>query len=243
MKQGSMIVAIVLLIASNGASLASEYITGTGFMISSDGLVLTNHHVVAKCADPIEVKYFKSGRSRAVIIAKGKALDLALLATRFRSVPYLRLRANGGIVTLPTRGEIVHTLGFTGGVFSPRGGLITDTSDPALAERTGDPRFTEVGAIIGLDSGPGASGSPVLDDTGLLIGIIWGGHLSLPNYGVPHMLNNAAISGFLTANGVPVPVADTGPYPRYNLNSVLDHVVRIGGLLSETTVQITCPVQ
>jgi len=242
MKEGRMIVAFALLIITHGASTASEYAIGTGFMISSGGLVLANRHVVAKCAGPIEVSYVASGRSRAVIVAKGRVLDLALLATGFRNTPYLRLHASEGKVTLPIRDELIFTLGFIGGKFSPRGGLITDVFDPVLEELTGDRRFSKAGAIISLNSGHGASGSPVLNSTGLLIGIIWGGHFSQPEFITPHMLNNAAIYGFLSANGVSVPMADKGPYDLQVSKGVWDHIVRITKHLSARTVRITCAV-
>jgi S1-C subfamily serine protease len=242
---GKGIVAFLLLISYNGASMATKYIVGTGFMISPNGLILTNRHVVEDCVGPIEARYIASGVSRAVIIAKGKTLDLALLATGFRDVPYLHLRENEGKVSLPVRDEFVHTLGFIENVFSPRGGTVTDTSDPALAKLTGKPILVDAGAIIGLNSGHGASGSPVVDDTGLLIGIIWGGPVGTPDYATPHMFNGAAIYSFLSANQIPVPMADTGPYSRSSKvkssHPAWDHIVQIEGFLSETTVRIACP--
>ncbi len=56
------------------------------------------------------------------------------------------------------------------------------------------------------------------------------------------MLNNVAIYGFLTANGVPVPMADTGQIDPMGAKDGWDHITRVGEPLSVTTVKITCPV-
>ncbi len=237
-----LILTIVLLIASFGTATASENVTGTGFVISPDGLVLTNRHVVERCMGPIEVKYIVSGLSHAVIVAKGQGLDFALLSTGFRNVPYLRLRRIDKNGTLPIRDELVHTLGFIDGEFSPRGGVITDISDPVLGERTGDPRSNALGAIISLNSGRGASGSPVLDNTGLLIGIIWGVDELRRDFVTPHMLNNIAIYAFLKANGVLAQMANKGPYDPVDSKNVWDHFTDIVGNMGGTTVQISCPI-
>jgi S1-C subfamily serine protease len=118
--------------------MSRSYIVGTGFLISHEGFVLTNRHVVEGCDDPIEVTYNEKVAeelhmpppiSRVKIVAQGKILDLALLATSFRNFPYLSLRG-----ALPKRDEFVHTLGFIGGEWSVRGGTIRDTPDPVLAQ-------------------------------------------------------------------------------------------------------------
>src|SRR5215471_15719717 len=121
-------IGICLLTAVCRTPLASTDILATGFVISADGFILTNRHVVESCAEPIDVQFIGSGSRRGVIVATGKSLVLALLATGFRHAPYLRLRASESKASLPIRGEPVHTLGFIGGEFSPRGGLITETS-------------------------------------------------------------------------------------------------------------------
>jgi S1-C subfamily serine protease len=247
---------------SERAATTHFYIVGTGFLVSPEGFVLTNRHVVEECADPIEATYNEKVAehlqipppiSRVKILAQGKTLDIAVLATDFRNFPYLRLRAERGKISdgsLPKRDEFVTTLGFIGGEWSVRGGQITDTFDPLLAKLSESapnlpaPGYGAFGAVVSLGSGHGASGSPIVDDSGLLLGIIWGG---IGNEGEPHILNNVAIYAFLKAHGVPVPMANIGPYPpRWHgrgMDAWMKHTAAILGLLMRTTVRITCPAR
>ena len=52
--------------------------TGTGFAVSQDGHILTNHHVVADCAE-VRVKPQVKEAAAAVIVARDPNNDLALL--------------------------------------------------------------------------------------------------------------------------------------------------------------------
>lgn len=223
--------ALVLMTGVVGAQDSEIYGIGTGFLISADGLVLTNRHVVSKCVDPPEVSYVVSGRSKAKVIAQGRKLDLALLKTDFRDVPFLRLRTKGGKISLPVVDEIIHTVGFFEGEWNPRGGQVIQSSDPELLTVPGQPLFSKAGSVIRLHSGPGASGSPVLDENGLLIGIIWA--KTKEHWDEPwiHILNNVALYSFLRIHGVPIPTSDIGPNPISKAKGVWEHIVQMGEVL------------
>lgn len=261
-------VGLILFLALCGAAFSQESVTAdahivaTGFLISPEGFVLTNRHVVDHCGGPIEATYNEKVAeslkipppiSPAQVVARGKTLDLALLATGFRNFEYLRLRGNGGRIrdaSLPQQDEFVTTLGFMDGEWNPRGGMISKTSDPLLAKmpqstaKLPGPGYAALGAVVDLQTGTGASGSAVLDDSGLVIGIIWGG---VGNEGEPHILNNLAIYAFLTANGVSVPLEDIGPYPPHwqgrGVKAFFNHQADLLSVLAMTTVRITCPAR
>ena len=241
MKTGFVIVSLVVLIASCGAATASEYASGTGFLISPKGLILTNRHVVEDCEGPITATYVTVGSRQAEIVVMGKGLDLAVLTTNSQDVPYLKLRASEGTVDLPVLKEQVHTFGFHQGGATPHGGLIWKLSSNVLGE------LAPVGAVIDTNSGPGASGSPVVDDSGLVLGIIWLLDHSDPDRVRPHMINSVGIYLFLEVHGIQIELSEVGPHPNPNpkpkdVKELVDHLADIVGLLFRTTVRITCPV-
>ena len=63
---------------------------GSGFVISSDGFILTNHHVVAD-ADEIQVQFADRSEYTAEIIGSDRRSDLALLKIDATNLPSLKL--------------------------------------------------------------------------------------------------------------------------------------------------------
>jgi len=131
--------------------------TGSGFIISTDGLVVTNHHVIEGCSA------VKVPPGLATVVASDPYFDLALLRTN-RSVPAPAVfRAEGGV----RPGDSVVVLGY------PLRGLLS--SEPnvstgivsSLSGPRNDSRVFQMSAPIQ----PGNSGGPVLDESGHVAGV------------------------------------------------------------------------
>lgn len=145
--------------------------SGTGFFITQSGHVVTNHHVVAGCA-ALSVTSAVGGATAAKLIAGDRAKDIALLQAPFKPPGIAVFKASGkllpgddvAVVGYPLLGRMtILPIMVTGHVYVGGG--------PA---RPG--RFP-----IKIDIRRGNSGSPVMDDTGLVVGII-SADLNTPNY-------------------------------------------------------------
>src|SRR3989339_855130 len=70
---------------------------GSGFFVSSDGLIVTNRHVVS--ADNVEYAvYTNSGKKYdAKVIARDQVLDIALIKVTGSGFPYLKLGDSDGL--------------------------------------------------------------------------------------------------------------------------------------------------
>ncbi len=135
---------------------------GSGFVIDADGLVVTNHHVVAG-AERIRVHLADKTDLPAVLVGSDAATDVALL--RITSPPGLRAVTLGDSDRVRV-GEWVcaigNPLGFdhsaTVGVVSSKGRKIWDQSFDA---------YIQTDAAIN----PGNSGGPLLDAAGRVVGV------------------------------------------------------------------------
>ncbi len=151
--------------------------SGTGSILTSDGLVLTNDHVVANAESgrvfPNLVVYFKptliSGDNRkdltkpflVDVIARDSELDLALL--RVKDPPSGLRPVEVGDSEEVEIGESVAAIGHPGG-----GGLWTLTTGTISSKRRDRARdvFQTDAAI-----NPGNSGGPLFDEYGRLVGV------------------------------------------------------------------------
>src|SRR5258708_39899898 len=137
-------------------------VQGTGFLVRSDGLILTAWHVV-KDARRIGVRCEGREQVFATLAERSPTLDLALLQTPLTDMPYLS--------TAPARsarkGDPVFTIGY-----------------PAALELGPEPKFSEctISALSGSERDgvrmlvtvpihPGSSGGPLIGVDGAVVGI------------------------------------------------------------------------
>jgi len=136
----------------------------TGFIISSNGYVVTNYHVV-KDADSVHLENTKGESFRAEIIYTDPANDLAMLYISDSTFKAPKSTPYTFKATASELGEDVFTIGF------PRDDVVYGQG--YLSSQTGYAGDTTA-YQISIPVNPGNSGGPVLDSKGNVIGIISG---------------------------------------------------------------------
>ena len=148
--------------------------SGTGFLISADGLILTNKHVI-NVADEKTGQYkilLNSGKQYyAQLIGKDPINDLAVLKIFDKNLPYVELGDSDKLQIGSTVVAIGNTLGryqnsATKGIVSGLGRSI-EASDQTGANAESLDNVIQTDAEIN----PGNSGGPLIDLAGNIIGI------------------------------------------------------------------------
>ena len=134
---------------------------GSGFIISSDGLILTNAHVVREAKD-VTVKLSDRREYTAKVLGLDTATDIAVLRIDAHDLPVVRL----GDPTSLEVGDPVLAIG------APYGLEQTATSGIVSAKGRSLPGDAVV-PFIQTDAAvnPGNSGGPLFDGTGSVVGI------------------------------------------------------------------------
>ena len=137
--------------------------TGSGFVVSSDGYVVTNRHVVQGCR-AITVRADSSRRSPASVTAAHTRYDIAVLRANVSFGAVAPFRAGAAI----RPGDDIVAVGF------PLAGLLADEpsvstgSVNALAGIHNDRSVLQMSAPVQQ----GSSGGPVFDSSGNVVGIV-----------------------------------------------------------------------
>jgi S1-C subfamily serine protease len=146
-----------------GSTQRSATSTGTGFLVSRDGTILTNAHVVEQCRT-ITVKPAEGPALVAAITAKDSGDDMALLKTSLRLNETARFREDK-----PMRsGDDVVVIGFPLSSLLSREANVTAGVISAMAGLHGDVRHYQITAPVQK----GNSGGPLVDASGNIIGIV-----------------------------------------------------------------------
>lgn len=163
----------------NVTSFSNVPASGTGFAITSNGLIVTNNHVI-EGAKTIKVRGINGDFSRAYsakLITTDKNNDLAIIKiddysfSSLGNVPYI-VKSSGSnvgenifVLGYPLRASMGDEIKLTNGIISSKTGF------------QGDVTSYQISAPVQ----PGNSGGPLFDSQGYLIGVINAKHVGAEN--------------------------------------------------------------
>ncbi len=164
-----MVDAVLPTVVSIAIENRGDQGSGSGFVIRSDGYILTNNHVAAPAADGGSLTvFFENGeRAEAEIIGRNSSYDLAVLKVDAEDLPVARLGDSGLVTVGDVAVAIGAPLGLEGTVTS---GIISSLDRPVTAGGRGELAYINA---IQTDAAinPGNSGGPLLNSAGQVIGI------------------------------------------------------------------------
>lgn len=136
---------------------------GSGVIVSADGYVVSNYHVVGQ-ADDIRVVLNDRREYTARVLIGDEASDLAILKIDADDMPYLPLRDSDTVEV----GELVLAIGNPFGVGQTvSSGIVSGLARSGTATGNGRGYFIQTDAPIN----PGNSGGALIDIAGRMIGI------------------------------------------------------------------------
>lgn len=134
---------------------------GSGFIVSADGTILTNAHVVED-ADEVTVKLNDKREFKAKVLGADKASDVAVLKIDAKDLPFVRVGTSA-----PTKvGEWVLAIGSPFGFESSASAGIVSAKSRSLPDGSYVP-FIQTDVAVN----PGNSGGPLFNMNGEVIGI------------------------------------------------------------------------
>lgn len=213
------------------ASKPAKPKSGTGFVVSANGHIVTNHHVIDGCSD---LKGNLTGEAAMVlrVVSSDANNDLALLqapsTATFKEFARIRdrsIRSGDSVVAIgfPFHGLLTSDLTVTTGIVSSLSGMRNDS------------RFLQISAPVQ----PGNSGGPLFDTTGQIVGVVTGKldglRVAVATGSIPENINFAiktgALRDFLDNSVVPYQTAE----PRGELKTT-----DIAGNARAYTMLISC---
>ena len=135
---------------------------GSGVIVSPDGYILTNNHVI-EGADQIEVKLSDGREARATLVGRDPDTDLAVLRIGLNKLPVITFGSDANAHV----GDVVLAIGYPFGVGQTvTQGIISALGRTQLGINTFE-NFIQTDAAIN----PGNSGGPLVNMRGEVIGI------------------------------------------------------------------------
>ncbi len=142
--------------------------SGSGFIVSPDGYILTNNHVVAG-ADKVTVKLYDKREFTAKVVGTDPNTDVAVIKIDTRGLPPVQFGNSDstrvGEWALAIGNPFGEAFGFTvtAGIVSAKGRLLRDLQNSRYAIQD----FIQTDAAIN----PGNSGGPLVNIRGQVIGV------------------------------------------------------------------------
>lgn len=208
---------------------------GSGVIVSADGLILTNHHVISS-ADRIEVALADGRKLPATVVGTDPDTDLAVLKVNDKSLPAITF-ANSDQIKV---GDVVLAIGNPFGVGQTvTQGIISALGRNHLGINTFE-NFIQTDASIN----PGNSGGALIDADGNLIGInsaIYsknGGSMGI-GFAIPvsiakQVMEQITFNGSVTRGWIGIEAQDMTPELAASFNLKRDSGALIAGVLEDS---------
>jgi len=182
--------------------------SGTGFIVQSDGLIVTNKHVVADTSTKYSV-YTSDGKNfDAQVKAIDPVFDIAILKIEAKNLPKVELGSSEALVPGQTAIAIGNALGqyqnsVTVGVISAIGRVIQAGDSSGTSTESLDNVIQTDAAI-----NPGNSGGPLLNIGGQVVGVNTAVDQTGQSIGfaIPVSLVESAIDSYLTKGKIVRPM-------------------------------------
>jgi putative serine protease PepD len=149
-------------------SITTSTGSGSGFITTGDGYIITNNHVIADSgSDGVSVSLQDGRTVEASIVGTSPAYDLAVLDVELTNLTPLALGDSGEVVVGDPVVAVGSPLGLEGTVTA---GIVSATDRPVTAGGQGEVSFINA---IQTDAAinPGNSGGPLLDSEGRVVGV------------------------------------------------------------------------
>ena len=193
--------------------------SGSGFAVSSDGYVITNHHVIEGCQKV--VVHMKGKGVPVTVVTYDTQNDLALLKGNFRPETVFPLSKNSP--------ELLQDIYVAGYPFGNKFSTSIKVTKGIISSLTGiGNNFSNIQIDAALQSGN--SGGPILDDFGNVVGVAVSkldAKYMFDNYGsIPENTNfgikSTVVRSVLDSNEVDNPSANQVAVSKSNLGKMID---------------------
>ncbi|MEP6624338.1 MAG: trypsin-like peptidase domain-containing protein [Acidimicrobiia bacterium] len=153
----------------NGSSASGTGGAGTGFIIDSDGVIVTNNHVVEGAGGRIEVVFGDGTRLKATLLGRSAQYDLAVLKVEAHALPTLKLGSSDALQVGDEVVAVGNALALDGSNLSVTKGIISGKGRVVPEDQTGITLYDMLQTDAAIN--PGNSGGPLVDAQGRVIGI------------------------------------------------------------------------
>lgn len=157
-----------------------DVVTGTAFAVTSEGVMITNRHVVygqdgSRRPRRLAIQFANSAQVwRAMVVGVSNEADLAAVRVLGIAGQVPTIPVPGGDATVRT-GDPIATIGFPGGTELPmRAAGEENIVRSTMTAGTISKSLPDLLQVDGYGA-QGASGSPIFDASGGLVGVLYGG--------------------------------------------------------------------